>query len=409
MSSKFEKFLWPATKNGKIGFYDKYETDTQNGSVSEGDFTRANSIESSTQSGRVVINESGNFVELDANDPGWTFPLGGSASGTPYLSFLPSAKNLIESSNDLTVNSWTKQTNATVDGGVADSVFGGTSNRINFSVDSISRVENATTIENGKSYVIGFWVKSESGNLSFNFLFGGNLPGTYEVSVTEDWQFVSFSSTSTGTIAYPQFRNSSSGGVKSILVSNVMMKEGTSTSPNDYVPTSGVSLTRQFDDFSFDFSSTITTPKKGSVMFQVGGNNQARNDAFRMFTIGDSTSSVDNGLEIIPLVSSGSGVINIWSGTQIGTGGSISTDFSLDKYIFGWDSSGWYVYKNGIILISGSEQITLDRANLYIRSSGKPIFCKSISLNGNKISNSQAIESTSWPDLITMAQDLNYT
>ena len=101
---KFKTFLWSATKTGKVGFYNKYLDDSQDGNILEADFTRANTTEDGTKSGRVVINESGDLVNIGVNEPGWSYPIGGSASGSPYLNFLPSSKNIVTNSLPLAVN-----------------------------------------------------------------------------------------------------------------------------------------------------------------------------------------------------------------------------------------------------------------------------------------------------------------
>ena len=81
--SDFQTILWPEVKASNVGFYRKPYAGFPSGSVIEAPFTRSGA-------GRKVIDASGNLVDAAANVPAWTFPIGGSASGCPYLSFLPS-------------------------------------------------------------------------------------------------------------------------------------------------------------------------------------------------------------------------------------------------------------------------------------------------------------------------------
>ena len=82
--SKFKTFLYPRTKNANIGFYKKYENDTEDGEVLEAGFSR---VDAGDTSGATVF-RNGQLIELAENEPDWD-----DLSGSPVLKMRPQAQN----------------------------------------------------------------------------------------------------------------------------------------------------------------------------------------------------------------------------------------------------------------------------------------------------------------------------
>ena len=88
----FQTYLWPETKVGKIGFYQKPTVDNPNGKVLEADFSRPTT---GATSGATVF-RNGQLIELATNEPDWD-----DSSGCSVIKMRPQAENLVSNSENL--------------------------------------------------------------------------------------------------------------------------------------------------------------------------------------------------------------------------------------------------------------------------------------------------------------------
>lgn len=422
--SKFKTFLWPATKNAKVSFYSKYEDDSQNGSIIEADFTRANSTESSTQSGRVVVDESGNLVELSANDPGWSYPFGGTMSGSPYLSFLPGSRNLnlhwdIDSSM---LGAKVNITYVSHDWGLGPLL----QNAAYFNASNTQTLQYSSGNVGVGDVIHICYIEMEDG--SEPILSTGGAESTADFAIVVEggvtppenvikenvknnvWRLVSrdtsaVNSTNNGVIRYP-----GNSGKAFFFSGFTLISSAFSNLSTEDIPTSGLSLTRERGLMSLStFNNTLVpTPSSWMVLIQmkVSGVPSA---SWANLSISTTTSS--GAIRIYGLNS----VSNKWTIRDY-RNAAFTIDLNLleedtfQKMTIVGNTSGVKVFYLGKIIyeVTGQDWTFLEFTDLTVPGSNNiSQHFKQLHF-GTFNSNSDAAESTLWTSLTQMVQDLNY-
>lgn len=112
----FQTILIPSKKTGALHFYDKPTK-----AIMEANFSRP---DVGTTSGATVFNQSGDLVELNEDEPDWSFPIGG---GCPRILMRRQSVNLLAGSNNPSIPSgngmnWESSVGLDVNSGI--DVFG---------------------------------------------------------------------------------------------------------------------------------------------------------------------------------------------------------------------------------------------------------------------------------------------
>lgn len=410
----FTTFLVPASKSGNVAFVSINPADENDISIIPTNFTRANTPEDGTKSGSVLIDANGDFVELVANQPRWTYKAGGQVNAFQrrFLSFLPEDEELLVHTKDFNQPNWaTNDFTATYN--VADPFGGNTAVRLETTGGGNNAFQQVYTGTIGVDYAGGFWVRGVAdyeGNILLRIADVGNF---ISIDVTDEWQFFQYTGAPTTTTVRLAVVVGVSTGVI-IEVAMPKLRVGTSVieSAVDFIPTDNLTLTRQ-QDVAADLgdlqgSGFLSSTNEGAVIFQVSNSGtdpiatrnhvSARNAAsasqwafvssslgYRLFDYINSAYFTWNGLSYLP-------------------------ENELAKIVVIWSASGLRVWYNGFLVYS-SVASTFDVTQITgLRGyEGMSFGYKQIAFDPIPPTATEAEKASSWATLEEMAEDLNYT
>ena len=426
----FKTFMWPRKKIGKIGFYNKYENDTLFGNIIEGDFTRANTTENSSKSGRTVVDADGTIRELVLNEPTWTYPIGGSASGDPYLSFLPSANNTIQNSKligaTLPITNWINNYDGIKE--KVESIFGDGDGASAVKLTSVSEMNaiqtTSQTFSNGKTYNISILIESQNYTTVFrnilrptggfsgvqSFLLNGRPYGIddiYPVGETGILEYV-ITMTADSTNSIMIGCGNGLGSVTGTLVfSRPQMIEGERRA--SFIPTNiNETLTRQWDISVTDLNSVIN---RDSLSWLTQFKFKARGRSMRLT---DVTTAISETNGLLWFCSNTSGSMSV--AVELPTVYVISftsdpTEFN--KHLLVFEKTSLKLYQNGILI--GTQTYTSTSLSASVRyltsghiSESADVDLKRSDFTWSALSDIEARKATLWTTIEKMAEDLNY-
>ena len=237
----FTTILTRAEKTGNLVLWNKVTQTAQ-----EAIFTRS-TPNGQSFNGAYRVNSNGFLEELYTDQPNWTYPIGGSASGDASLSFSKSGTQLLSHGKDLTNAMWLNN-DLTVTSGITD--IYNTSNAIRLTesgAGSNSAFQATVTGVSGNEYATGFWIKGIS-NFNDNISLRCAVLASVDIVVTSDWKFHEITNTADSTtIRSGIVLDANSGAI--IEVCFPILNEGELTI--EHIPTTGSTASRSQDIATF--------------------------------------------------------------------------------------------------------------------------------------------------------------
>lgn len=423
--SDFQTILWPETKVSNVGFYRKPYAGFPSGSVIQAPFTRAGA-------GRKVIDASGNLVDAAANVPAWTFPIGGSSAGCPYLSFLPSVENLFTYSEQFDNAAWVKS-NSSITANATTSPDG-TANAdelIEDSATSTHFIQQSASVS-ATDYTMSCFVKYNS---SRNWVYlnqgGANARAYFDIQngvVGTTTNAVSASITNCGNgwyhcvltatqptatsrvflVGLADADNSDTytgDGTSGIYAWGAMLKEGSYISPLDYIPTEASAVTRAQDSIT-NISDLITSgylssTTEGTIVLQVGFDSIEASGTSNAFTFEDGSNN-----DLVGLRTSTSG-IQIYDYVNAAIAHTLINQGGLHRVVIAYDASGVDIAVNGFDEYSASGAFAIEALEDMLADVGLNV--KMLNFDPTKQTASERTSASSWPSAALMISDLGYT
>lgn len=435
----FQTILAPTVKTSNVQFYKKPSAGNGLGSAINAPFTRSGA-------GRKVIDASGNLVDAAANLPAWTFPIGGSSAGCPYLSFLPSVENLLTYSEDLSNAVWSK-INSTISADATTSPDG-TANADKLQSDATASQSviagRSFTVTASTDYTYVFFAKADeaefiqvyfgtgqvTGNARGNFDLVNGVKGTIDAGIIDSnitlvngFYCISVTVNTLSTTLQPfvnliQSLTDARGAANSWNVGDgafiwgAMLKEGSYISPLDYIPTTSAAVTRQVDQISnindLQGAGYLTSQTEGAIILQFELVALRESLTQNRFLFEDSAGGDVVGFRISP---SQLDLYNFLDATIMKTVTTESEPSGFVKVVYNWSDTSFELFYNGFSEYSynHSSAIQIARFVNLLCNGGDSISFKQIAFAPLPLTPTEAEAASSWPSASLMISDLGYT
>lgn len=352
----FHKILTPFHKAGSLIF-----TDGRKGDITEVPFTRAG--------GGSTTNQNGVIVEQAANVPAIVKRPGECAR----VAFRPARTRVIAKPETLNDPVWQKFISGT---GVQPVV---TDNYGTYKGRPTSRLQfEIGALDNASASYIYQTVTPTNGiqKIYARSLTGGNLTLTVlgaaanDTIVTTEWQSFEFVSAGAGSlrIGINDVSSTTPDLVADIEVA-MCNWEGTGAYSTDFIPGNETGTQTRPADVSIETglkAKGYLGATEGSIGGEFWADQLMRDDTSNSLYLGGASASE----KVYLARGTGSSFMNIVVYDGSSNLAVFNTVQSYNKWLFGWDGSGWYLKVNGATVSSGPEVFTFPTDNLSISGSG---------------------------------------
>lgn len=437
----FETFLYPITKTGDVGFIN---LDRQGVNLVYPDlavdapFSRAGVA--AVNGVRKVINSEGYLIDVAENVPAWTFPIGGSSAGCPYLSLLPTVENLIIRSEELDDPVWQKSL-ANINANSTTSPDG-TANADELVEDGSAGEHFARTsaisVTSGTTYTLSVFAKAntrtlirlgadDQGNLSgraFYDLNTGSVTTTTGspsssgiIDMGNGWYLCYITAVASGTVGgvNSEINLVSSGttvnytgdGVSGAYLWGAMIKEGSYISPLDYVKTEATAIERQgdviddIDDLVGD--GYLTSTSEGSLLLQL----DVLEASASIQRIALQSTAGTNMVAFNYLTAGGFAIYDYLNGLYVYTN---TEPEDFNKWIISWKDNNLSIYYNGFRVYDAAlgDDYSINRLRYISTIDNNKLDFKMINFDSTDLTITEGNEASSWSSFDQMSTDLGY-